>query len=151
MNIILKLFKEKKMKYIAILFTVFTLISCGAKELTVTIQPDGNKMAFATTEFTVKAGQKVNLVMNNTATVAVMKHNIVILNDESKVNEVGQQALSAPGYLPEHPAILAATPMADAGETTQTSFTAPTEPGEYVYICTFPGHYMMMKGKMIVN
>ena len=151
MNFILKLLKEKKMKYIAILLTVFTLWSCGSKELTVTIEPDGNKMAFATTEFSVKAGQKVNLVMNNTATIAVMKHNIVILNDESKISEVGQQALSAQGYLPEHPSIIAATPMADAGATTQTSFTAPTEPGEYVYICTFPGHYMMMKGKMIVN
>ena len=31
-------------------------------------------------------------------------------------------------------------------------FNAPKEPGIYPYICTFPGHWMMMKGEMkVVN
>ena len=140
------------MKYLAMGLLIMTLSGCfGGKELTVTIEPDGNQMAYATKQFTVSAGQSVKLIMNNTATVDVMKHNVVILSDDSKVNEVGQQALSAPGYLPNHPAIIAATPMADAGAQTETTFTAPTTPGKYVFICTFPGHYMMMKGTMIVE
>ncbi|RAP29522.1 hypothetical protein DID78_03510 [Candidatus Marinamargulisbacteria bacterium SCGC AG-343-D04] len=140
------------MKYLLIFLMTFTLVGCsGPKQVTITIQPDGNKMAFLTTEFTVKANQEVKIVMDNTATIEVMKHNVVILNDESKINEVGQQALSSPGYLPNHSAIIAATPMAGAGEKTEVTFKAPSNPGEYVYICTFPGHYMMMKGKMLVN
>lgn len=147
--------KEKKMlkKMLSSLFVLLLLIltSCGGdKGVTITIEPDGNNMSYATTSFTVKANQEVTLVMNNTATMEMMKHNIVILDDESKINEIGMQAVTAPGYLPEHSAIIAATPMANAGETTQVVFVAP-EKGSYPFICTFPGHYGMMRGTMIVK
>ena len=140
------------MKQLKILLVSLLLIGCvGSKGITVTIQPDGNKMAYLTTEFTVKSGQTVTLIMENTASMEVMKHNIVVLNDESKINEVGIQAINAPNYLPENDAIIAATPMANAGESTEVTFTAPNKPGKYAYICTFPGHYSMMKGYMIVE
>ena len=144
--------KEIKMKKILITLLCVGLIGCfGPKSTTITIQPDGNKMGYLTTEFTVKAGESIRLVMDNTATIEVMKHNVVILNNESKINEVGTQALTVPNYIPDNPAIIAATPMADAGAQTEVTFTAPSTPGEYVFICTYPGHYMMMKGKMIVQ
>lgn len=108
-------------------------------------------MEYATKTFEVNSGQKIKLIMNNTATMAAMRHNVVILNDKSKIQEVGLAALSAENYLPDHPAIIIATPMADAGQVTTVTFTAPTQPGEYTYICTFPGHYNLMQGKMIVN
>ena len=140
------------MKYFLMVMTVFLFTACGgSNSVTITVQPDGNQMAYSTKEFRVKANQEVTLIMDNTATLEVMKHNVVILNDESKVNEVGLQSINAPGYLPDHPAIIAATPMADAGAQSQVTFTAPSEPGNYVYICTFPGHYSMMKGVMIVE
>lgn len=146
------LIKEFPMKIVLSLAVLALLVACGGpKTTTITIEPNGNQMAYMQTEFTVKAGQEVVLIMNNTATVPVMKHNIVILNDESKVQEVGTQALSAPNNLPDHPAIIAATPMADAGAQTQVKFTAPTQAGKYIYICTYPGHYAMMKGYMIVE
>ena len=85
-------------------------------EIRITIQPDGDKMLFKQKEFTVEAGQKVTIIMDNIATIKMMKHNVVILNDESKIQEVGMKALSAPGNIPEHPAIIAATPMADIGQ-----------------------------------
>ena len=145
------IFKEKLMRYLGILMVLFMLVGCGgSKDITVTIQPDGNKMAYATTEFKVKTGQNVTLIMDNTATIEVMKHNVVILNDPSKVNEIGQKAITAPGNLPKDPAIIAATPMADAGSKTEVTFVAP-KPGRYTFICTYPGHYAMMKGIMIVE
>ena len=140
------------MKNFIYIFILCVLSGCfGPKNITITIQPDGNSMAYQTKEFTVKADQEVILIMKNTATVEVMKHNVVILSDSTKVNEVGQKAMSAEGYIPNHPAIIAATPMADAGAQTQVTFKAPSKPGKYTYICTYPGHYMMMKGVMIVN
>ncbi len=48
-------------------------------------------------------------------------------------------------------AILAHTPMSTPGETVQVTFTAPSEPGTYRYICTYPGHYVMMQGTMTVT
>ena len=140
-----------KFSVLTILLGVVLLVSCGPGAVSVTVYPKGNEMAYSTTEFTVKAGQKVTLIMENTATSEVMKHNVVILNDESAAQAVGTAALSAPNYLPEHPAIIAATPMADAGATSQVEFTAPSNPGTYLYFCTYPGHYMMMRGKMIVQ
>ena len=140
------------MKKILLIILCIGLTGCfGPKATTITIQPDGNKMAYLTTEFTVKAGESIRLVMDNTATIEVMKHNIVVLNDASKVTEVGTQALTEADYIPDNPAIIAATPMADAGAQSEVTFTAPSTPGEYVFICTYPGHYMMMKGKMIVQ
>ena len=120
-------------------------------DITITIQPDGDKMLFKQKEFTVEAGQKVTIVMDNIATIKMMKHNVVILNDETKIQEVGMKALSAPGNIPDHPAIIAATPMADIGQKTSVTFTAPKTAGNYPYICTFPGHYSLMKGIMIVK
>jgi azurin len=130
-----------------------TIAGCGStpEPVSITISPVGNEMKFATTEFTVKPKQKVTLVMKNTATLDVMKHNVVVVNSFSNVDQVGQQALNAPGYIPNNAAIIAATPMADAGATTQITFTAPDKTGDYPYICTFPGHYTMMRGVMKVK
>lgn len=140
------------MNNIVIVLCFVALIGCSSnKDITIEILPDGNKMAYLTKEFTVKANQTVTLIMNNTATAEMMKHNVVILNDKSKANEIGMKALKAPDYLPDDPAIIAATPIADAGEKTSITFTAPSTPGEYIYICTFPGHYAMMQGTMIVK
>jgi azurin len=30
-------------------------------------------------------------------------------------------------------------------------FLVPSEPGRYPYLCTFPGHWMVMNGEMIVE
>ncbi len=139
------------MKLIHLVTCVFLLMGCAApKSITITIQPDGNKMAYLTKEFRVSSGQEVTLVMNNTATSPAMKHNILILSDSKKVQEVGQLSMKEADYIPDHPAIIASTPMANPGEQTQVTFTAPSK-GEYTYICTFPGHYFMMQGTMIVE
>ena len=135
-----------------LLISLIYISGCSSDKLVeVEVTPQGNLMEYAVKSFEVKAGQEIKLVMNNTATMPAMKHNIVILKDNSKIQEVGLAALSAENYLPEHPAILIATPMADAGQVSSVTFTAPTQPGEYTYICTFPGHYNLMQGKMIVN
>jgi len=142
----------KKLVKLSFLFIFsFILIACSSGPKTIVISPDGNQMKYQTTSFEVKAGETVKLVMKNTATAEMMKHNVVILNDNESIDRVGKAALTAPNYLPQDAAILAATPMANAGQTTEIEFTAPSTPGKYPYICTFPGHYMMMQGVMIVN
>lgn len=120
----------------------------------VTIRPVGNEMRYETTEFTVSAGQEVRIVFENTATSDAMHHNVVVIEDEESVDRVGNAALEAgpeADYIPEDPAIVAYTPMAAPGETVEITFTAPAEAGDYPYICTYPGHYMMMQGVMTVT
>jgi azurin len=119
-----------------------------------TIQPVGNQMKYEQTEFTVPAGEEITITFENTATSAAMEHNVVILtsDDDTVVNRVGQAAMGAADneYVPDDEAVLAATDMAAPGETVSVTFTAPSEPGTYRYICTFPGHYAVMQGTMTV-
>lgn len=141
----------------ALLF--FTTAGCGggaAGTTEVAIEPVGNQMQYETTEFTVQPGQEVHITFENTATSPAMHHNVVVLNtdDSEVVNRVGQAAMTAgeeADYIPEDDAIIAYTPMSAPGETVEVTFTAPEEPGEYTYICTYPGHYQTMQGTMRVQ
>jgi azurin len=119
----------------------------------VVIRPVGNQMNFAVTTFSVRAGEQIRLVFENTATVEAMKHNVVILDDAAAIDRVGIAAISAAdnGYIPDDEAILFYTPLAGPQETVEVTFTAPSEPGAYPYICTFPGHYVLMRGVMTVT
>ena len=126
--------------------------SDGVQE--VVIQPVGDQLKYAQEEFTVKAGAQVKLVMDNIATLEAMQHNIVILAPGTDINTVGVAAMQAGpenDYVPaDDESVLFYTAIAKPGEKTMVEFTAPTEPGEYPFICTFPGHYSLMKGVMIV-
>lgn len=140
----------KKYIYLALTCVFVLMAGCGGPKV-VTISPVGNEMKYDVTSFTVKAGQTVRLVMDNKATLPIMKHNVVILRNQDAVDRVGQEALTAEDHLPIDEAIIAATPIADAGQVTEVEFTAPEKAGQYPYICTFPGHYMVMRGVMIVE
>lgn len=117
----------------------------------VVIQSLGNELKFAQTEFTVEAGRQVKLVFRNTASIQGMSHNVVILNSEEAINRVGQAAIAAVEneYIPEDDAILFHTPLAAPGQTVEVTFVAPGA-GTYYYTCTFPGHYVVMRGVMKV-
>ncbi len=53
-------------------------------------------------------------------------------------------------YVPDTALVLHATRLLTGGETERLNFTAPAKPGEYVYLCTFPGHWVRMYGVMLV-
>ncbi|MGH1361956.1 MAG: plastocyanin/azurin family copper-binding protein [Calditrichia bacterium] len=117
---------------------------------TIVIQPVGNQMRYATTEIIVKAGTKVRIVMDNIATMENMVHNVAILKPGAKVNDVGMAALAAGAekdYIPEHEDLLFTTPQAKPGERSEVTFTAPPA-GDYPFVCTYPGHWTLMKGVM---
>jgi len=129
----------------------------GSASNTVTIHPQGNQMKFKETEFTVPADTEIKLVFDNTATSPSMQHNVLVLNEPPEdgiFKEVGQAAVQAgasENYVPDHDAIIAATGLAKPGETTEVTFTTPSEPGDYGYVCTFPGHWATMQGTMHVE
>ena len=56
----------------------------------------------------------------------------------------------AKAYVPDSPLLLQATRLLNAGESGRVNFTAPGKPGAYVYVCTFPGHWVRMYGVMLV-
>ena len=99
---------------------------------------------------------KVTLTAVSAMAKAEMAHNFVLLAKGTNPDAFAMDAAMARdnGYMPKAKmsAVLASTQFAGGGETVEVVFNAPKEPGEYMYICTFPGHYIGgMKGKLIVK
>lgn len=102
----------------------------------------------------VEAGKPVEIILINED---AMPHNLVVVAPGA-VEEIGKAAEKmapepdAQGriHVPASPKVLQATKMVDGGQQAKLSFTAPTEPGEYHYVCTFPGHWMRMQGILAV-
>jgi len=111
------------------------------------------KMKYDLSEFTVKPGKKVKLIFANPD---FMPHNLVFTKP-NKADSVAQQALTlgAKGFtmafVPESPDVLWHSSLVDHGKEEEMSFTAPTSKGDYPYVCTFPGHHILMRGMMKVR
>ena len=122
------------------------------RTLEVKLTVTGNTMAFDVTKITVRAGQQVHLVLQNEPP-GTLSHNWVLVNPgtEAAVAAAGLPKGLAGGYLTEGPNVLAHTDMIAPGQRTETTFSAPSKPGNYPYICTFPGHYLVMKGVLEVT
>ena len=125
----------------------------GAFDVEWKIASKGNLMAFDQTTYTVKTGQRVKVVFQNVSTLKVMSHNWVLVKpgSEAKVAELGLAAGESASYVPpSNENVLASTKLAGPGETVEVTFVAPA-PGTYPFICTMPGHYMVMKGTLTVT
>ena len=110
--------------------------------------------------FTVKPGQMVRLTLNHVGSLPAqaMGHNVTILNAGEVYYEfgadVGMEGGSAENeFVPEslRDRVIAFTEMIGGGESTTVEFQAPQEPGEYPFLCTFPGHFGQMNGVMVVE
>jgi azurin len=125
------------------------------------LKPSSNAatpLAYDKTELTCKVGAKVKLTMNNTGAAVPQPHNIVVckVGTDAKVMAAAMTMLTDPkgmekAYVPESTDILAHTVFAQPGQTQSTEFTAPMEPGDYPFFCTFPGHSALMKGVLKVT
>lgn len=118
---------------------------------------EGNdQMQFNKNELRVKAGQTVRLTLTHSGTMAknAMGHNWVLLEQGVDLAEFGQKAATAMenDYIPESDAdnVIAHTELLGGGESDTIEFTAP-EKGEYEFLCSFPGHYSLMNGVLIVE
>jgi azurin len=105
-----------------------------------------------------KPGEMIEIQLSTVSSMPKqeMAHNFVLLAKNTPVDAFVMEAAMARNteYIPvaRKQFILASTGMAGGGETVKVTFAAPKEPGEYLYICTFPGHYMGgMKGTLVVK
>ncbi len=122
----------------------------------VEITIEGNdQMRFNKDEIRVKAGQTVRLTLKHVGQMDknAMGHNWVLLTQGTGIPEFGGAAVSAKDndYIPEGTdKVIAHTKMIGGGESATIEFEVP-EKGTYDFICSFPGHYSLMKGKFIVE
>ena len=113
-----------------------------------------DQMKFDKKIIRVNASQKVTLTLNHNGRfpASSMGHNFVLIKKDVDVNEYALRAAGARNseYIPEGDNEIAYTKMLGGGESDTITFDAP-EPGTYVFICSFPGHYQLMMGEFIVT
>jgi len=110
------------------------------------------EMAFEPNVITVNSGGSIKLKLINTGTDAMMIHNIVFTK-KGKADEIGVKAIragEAKEYIPEDPAVIAASKLVGPSDSTLFQFKTPGV-GSYPFICTYPGHYLKMRGRLIVE
>ena len=124
----------------------------GKIDQTVSVQGiEGLK--FSLGSFEVKAGSRVKLDFANTSD---MLHNLVVVKPGMGA-KVGEAALKLGldgqkmDYVPTSDDVLFNTSLLEPQKAQAIYFVAPTTPGEYSYVCTFPGHYLTMQGTMRVG
>jgi azurin len=128
-------------------------IAKPAQHVEIELSTVANTMTFDKKELTVPTGAEVHLVLKNHATMATLPHNWVLVKSgtEASVAAAGLKLGDQAGYIDMRDKdMLVHTPLTKPGENAEVTFTAP-EPGTYPYICTVPGHYMMMKGVLTVT
>ena len=120
----------------------------------VILRPIAHRMQYDRNRFFVEAGKPFQLVLDNTD---IMPHNVVITapGAYAKVGIAGELMATEPnaarrGYVPDMPEVLHASRMLQPGEVQQMQLVAPEKPGEYPYVCTYPGHWRRMYGVMHV-
>jgi uncharacterized cupredoxin-like copper-binding protein len=101
----------------------------------------------------VKAGSKVKLVFNNNDD---MTHNVVVVVPGA-AKEVGDLAFNMGlkgatlHYVPKTAKVLYHTKLLQPGASETIYFIAPQKPGTYTYLCSYPGHAMVMQGTLVVS
>lgn len=122
---------------------------------TITIIAQGANMAemkYDTKSIRVPANKKITIALVNESTDATMPHNIVFIQ-KGTANDVGQAGIQHKdnGYVnPNEKNVIAHSAVAPVGETVYLTFTTPT-PGDYEFICSYPGHWGLMKGKFLTR
>lgn len=134
------------------LFVGFATFAQTSTKITI---ESNDQMKYNVSQIKVKAGQSVTLTLKHVGKMPIqaMGHNLVILQKGTDVPTFVRLASNAKasGYVPTgSKSVIAATKLVGGGQSTTITFTAPAK-GTYDFICTFPGHFSMMKGKLIVE
>ena len=130
----------KRILTLAVVLFSLLLVSCGGGNgPTTKIDVTLTDFQFQPNQFTIPAGQEISFNSSNNGAVV---HNFVIMKlgtsagpvfDEEDIPNVYWEVELVPGA------------------STETSFTAPTEPGEYEVVCKTEGHIASgMTGKIRV-
>jgi len=149
----------KTLAFVAFSFCFFLRAWCFASDTKEILITGNDAMQFSIKEIEVKPGQNVRLTLKNIGSMPkiAMGHNLVVLKKNIDAIAFGQKVLASGGSatnpLPRSLMgdVIAHTNLLGPGESETIIFTAPTDTGDYDYVCTFPGHFSMMRGKFVIK
>jgi azurin len=144
---------------LSVAFAIAGAASLCAQNATTSIELSGNdSMKFNVASFSVKAGEVVHVSLSNVGTLpkAVMGHNWILLKAGKDGAAYASAAANAKdeNYEPKALAsdVIASIGLLGARQNGEVTFTAPAVSGNYVYLCSFPGHFQAgMRGVMTVK
>jgi azurin len=131
----------------------------GAEKLEFTdaIELQANEnMRFDKEMFKIKTGKKIRLIFKNTGAPSntAMAHNVVILEKGTDIADFADAVHNAKNeqYVPSSVGslVIAHTKLVSGGDSDEVDFTI-SQPGIYDYICSFPGHWGTMQGKIVAE
>ena len=113
-----------------------------------------DQMQFDKKVLSASPGQSITLTLNHTGrgNKMIMGHNFVLLKKDVDVDVFARKAVEARDseYIPEGDEMIAYTGLIGGVESITITFDAP-EQGVYNFICSFPAHYQLMRGQLIVK
>ncbi len=133
--------KRKLFTLMLLMLAALAFSGCGGSSGPVEVSVQMSEFAFTPTSFTVPAGGEVNLTLVNSG---ALEHNFFIMKAGTTVVDAWADSDAVNAYFQHE--------QTPAGETVPLTFTAPTEPGEYQYLCSVPAHLQQgMQGIMTVT
>lgn len=112
-------------------------------------------LTYATRALRVRRGEAIELTLRNPD---VVPHNWALIRPGTlaTVGDLANRMIADPEavarhYIPQCDDVLVYTDVVPPGEAFSVSFHAPEQPGRYPFLCTFPGHWMVMNGMLIVE
>ena len=113
-------------------------------------------LQYAQKELRVKPGSKVALTFRNLD--PSMPHNVAIVQPDrlTAIMDASMKLASSPKgvaqhYVPNDKGVIAMSPILQSGNSYVIYFRAPRKLGTYPFLCTFPGHWHVMQGKLIIK
>ena len=147
----------RSLTFLAALTTALVAGASSASAAPRVIEISANdQMKFSVTALQAKAGEELKIVMTNLGTLPkeAMGHNFVLLQAGTDIATFATAAMMAKDtdYVPASmkDKVIASTPVLGPKKSAEIVIKAPA-PGEYPFICSFPGHYAMMKGTLTVK
>jgi azurin len=117
----------------------------------------GDDMKYSVASIKAKPGESLRIRLKAVGAMPkiAMSHNFVLLKIGTDQAAFATAAASAraTNFVPPtlKAQVIASSALAGNGETVDLDFVAPKVAGSYPYICTFPGHYLTMKGTLVVG
>ncbi|WP_435011165.1 DUF6797 domain-containing protein [Tundrisphaera lichenicola] len=115
----------------------------------------GKNLSFSPRLLKVRAGESIKIRFSNPD---VVPHNWALIRPGTlgKVGDLANKIIAEPdaaarSYIPRTEDILAYTDVTNPQDQSVIYFKAPDQPGRYPFLCTFPGHWMVMNGEMVVE
>jgi azurin len=146
------------MKYLATSILFLSLFSGMSGQVRSIYLEGHDDYQYTVKEIRVSPGEEIKLTLKTISSQPKMQmaHNWVLLKQDVDPVPFVNQGIQYKDNEYINPKledeIIAHTDLLGNGEQDTITFKAPEKKGEYVYVCTFPGHYALgMKGTFIVE